>query len=71
MYSYFTDVSKVAEATSTLEAFQVNSRLIFTNRRSVLTSKMQFNKVNESLQVGGTIAQIQNKNQAVREEEKS
>lgn len=46
-------------------------RLIFTNRRNVLTSKMQFNKVNESLQVGGTIAQIQNKNQAVREEEKS
>lgn len=46
-------------------------RLIFTNRRNVLTSKMQFNKVNESLQVGGTIAQIQNKNKAVREEEKS
>lgn len=31
---------------------------------------MQFNKVNESLRGGGTITQIQNKNQAVREEEK-
>lgn len=32
---------------------------------------MQLNKVSGNLQVGRIIAQVQNKNQAVREEEKS
>lgn len=63
MFSYFTDVGKVGEATSTLEVREFG--LIFT--RIILTSKIQFCKVNEGLQTGGKIAQIQQKNQDVRE----
>lgn len=69
MFSYFTAVSKVGEAISTLEVskrIQINLHKL----EKCPTSKTQFNKVNKSLRVGETIAQIQDKNKAVREEEK-
>lgn len=57
MFGYFTDVGKAGEATSTSEVREF--RLILTSQRIILRSKIQFCKVNETLQTGEKLAQIQ------------